>query len=124
MPARRLSPEDMDRICAMREAGKSYEQIGRALGCSAKAVSWHCLRLGAEGPKRTRLWPGVVGPATFGRNGHTVRRYTAEDDALLIELEQQGLPIATIAQRMGRRWNSVKGGLMTLARREERESAL
>jgi hypothetical protein len=113
----------MDRIVAMREAGKTYEQIGRALGCSAKAVSWHCLRLGADSPRPTKLWDGIVGPPTFGRNGHTVRRYTVEDDALLLKLERQGLPIATIAQRMGRRWNSVKGRLMTLARRDERSSA-
>jgi hypothetical protein len=120
MGARRLTNTDFDRICAMREAGKSYEQIGRVIGCSAKAVSWHCLRLGAEGPKQTKLWDGIVGPETFSRNGHIVRRYTPDDDALLLALECQGIPINAIARRMGRRANSVRGRLMTLARREER----
>lgn len=120
MGARRLTDTDFDRICTMREAGKSYEQIGRAIDCSAKAVSWHCLRLGADGPKQTKLWDGIVGPEVFYRNGHIVRRYTAEDDALLLALECQGFSVNVIAKRMGRRPNSVTGRLMTLARREER----
>lgn len=120
---RRLSLEDKELICSMRERGKTYEQIGRRVGCSAKAVSWHCLQLGAEPPKRTKLWDKIQGPAVFSRNGHSVRRYTAEEDSILLDLERQGLPIGEIARRMGRRWNSVKGRLMTLARREEREAA-
>lgn len=120
---RRLTQQDFDRICTMRAAGKSFEQIGRAIGCSAKAVSWHCLRLGAEGPKPTTLWDGIKGPAVVMRNGHEVRRYTPEDDAQLLSLEAEGLPISTIARRMGRRPNSVTGRLMTLARREERSAA-
>lgn len=123
MPRRKLTNEHFERICAMREAGKSYEQIGRAIGCSSSAISWHCLRLGADGPKQTRLWTGIVGPEIFSRNGHSVRRYTPDEDELLLSLEAKGLPIATIAARMGRRWNSIKGRLMTLARREERQEA-
>lgn len=123
MARRRLTQQDFDRICAMREAGKSFEQIGRAIGCSAKAVSWHCLRLGAEGPKPTKLWDGIKGPAVCIRNGHEVRRYTPDDDALLLSLEAEGLAIAAIARRTGRRPNSVRGRLMTLARRQERSVA-
>jgi hypothetical protein len=118
---RRLTDRDFELIVEMRSSGASYERIGRRIGCSAKAVSWHCLRLAVEPPKPAKLWNGIKGPATLKRNGHVVRRFTPEEDALIVALDLQGFPISVIARRCGRRWNSIKGRFMTLARREERE---
>jgi hypothetical protein len=120
MMARRLKQSDFDVIVEMRERGKTYEQIGNAIVCSASTVSWHCLRLGADPPKTWPSWKGIVGPAEFSRNGHIVRRFTAKEDELLIQLDLQGLSILKIAKRLGRPWNSTRGRLMTLARRDAR----
>lgn len=117
----RLTDEQRDQIAALRERGWSYERIGRKFGMSAKAISWHCLMLGAEPPKR---WPlGDRGPMTMARGNHTVRRFTPEEDRKLIELERAGKTYSQIGQAIGRRHNSVRGRLATLARREERAAA-
>ncbi|WP_339543485.1 hypothetical protein, partial [Pseudomonas sp. JAI120] len=56
----------------------------------------------------------------YNRGGHIVRPFSAADDALLLTLEAQGINIAEIARRISRKPNSVKGRLMTLARRDAR----
>lgn len=123
MPGRRLTEADFDRIVSMRERGLSYGLIAEEIGCSASAVSWHCLRLGADPPKPAPCWEGIRGPAVVQRNGHVVRRFTPDEDARLLELESQGLTPMEMARELGRRPNSVLGRLMTLARREERQDA-
>lgn len=119
----RFSPGDYERIAALREAGETYREIAAIFGCSDKAISWHCLRLGAEPPKKTALWKGIKGPEVVKRGNHLVRRYTQEDDACLLRLEAEGKTVTEIARALGRKWNSIRGRLMTLARREEREAA-
>jgi DNA-binding NarL/FixJ family response regulator len=105
----------------MREQGKTYGQIARAIKCSDSAVSWHCLRLGAESPKsKHQSWSGIKGPVLMKRGEFVVRRFTPEDDERLLQLEASGLRICEIARQLKRRHNSVKGRLMTLARRDER----
>lgn len=116
---RRLGPEQLERMIAMRESGAPYSKIAAALGCSQGAVRWHCLRLAVEPPKGTRPWDRLKGPPVVRRGSHLVRRFTPEEDARLLALEAQGLNNNAIARRLGRRWNSVRGRLMTLARRDE-----
>ena len=50
---RRLTGEQIDQMAAWREAGKSYEWIGKRLGLSAKGIRWQCLRVGADHPEVT-----------------------------------------------------------------------
>lgn len=124
MAKRRLTDADYQRIVEMRERGCTYEQIGRAIGCSAKAVSWHCLKLAIDPPKPRPLRPDYhLQRPIVKRGNHVVRAFTPEEDARLIALERQGMSTNAIARALGRRWNSVRGRLMTLARREERAGA-
>ncbi|PHY20896.1 hypothetical protein CSW59_06710 [Caulobacter sp. BP25] len=120
---RRLSPSDFDQMVQMRERGRSYAVIARKLGCSIGTVSWHCLRLGAEPPKPRALKPLADGPQSVSRGDHTVRRFTAEDDAKLLEMEAQGASVSAIAKALDRRHNSITGRLMTLARHQARTEA-
>lgn len=101
----------------------SYGQIAIAIGkgISANAVSWHCLRLGAELPRKTRLRPNYhLEQPVMKRGKHIVRAFTPAEDAQLTVLSLQGLGDTAIGRALGRRPNSVRGRLMTLARREER----
>ncbi len=126
MGKRKFEDADYARIAEMREAGLSYEQIALAIGkgTSAKAVSWHCLRLGAEPPKKTRLRPQYyLEQPLMKRGNHLVKAFTPAEDARLTDLSMRGLGDSAIGRELGRRPNSVRGRLMTLARREERESA-
>ena len=124
MGKRRFSDADFDVIAEMRERGLSYQQIARKFGCSAKAISWHCLRLGADPPKPAplRLNYHLEHP-TMKRGNHVVRAFTPDEDRRLLELEADGRSITEIGRTLGRRWNSVRGRLMTLARRDERLQA-
>jgi hypothetical protein len=114
----KLTEEQIDRICEMRESGKSYGTIARVVGCSVGAVSWQCLRCGAEPPTAKPI--KVREPGEFQRGSHTVRGYTPEEDALIIALAIQKFPRTVIAKRLGRKPHSVLGRIMTLARREAR----
>lgn len=119
----RLTEADHERIVQLREAGRTMGQIASVLGCSASTVSWHCLRLAAEPPKPQRPRVGLVSSAEVFRNGHVVRRYTTEEDERLLALEAEGLSLSEIGRRLGRRHNSIRARLMTLARRDARLEA-
>ena len=117
----RLTQAELDTIATMRERGLSYAQIGRSVGMSPSAVSWHCLRLGVDPPKPSPLRPHYHLLCSEVRRGnHVVRAFTPDEDARLVELAKRGLSNTAIAREIGRKWNSVAGRLMTLARREER----
>jgi hypothetical protein len=121
---RPLTPEELDRIATMREAGATNVGIAAAIGCSIGSVQWACLRLGADPPhpKPLRLDQHVKCP-TVKRGNHVVRAFTPDDDARLLDLERQGLGDTAIGRLIGRKPNSVRGRLMTLARRDERAHA-
>lgn len=119
---RRLSQLEIAEIARLRELGHSYEWIAAQFGCSANAVSWQCCRLGADAPRSTgKSWEKVQGPQVMKRGDYTVRRFTAEEDARLLELSQAGIGNSEIARRLGRRPNSITGRLMALARRDARK---
>lgn len=124
MPKRRLTDSDYERMAVLRERGVSYNAIGKELGCSGKAVSWHCLRLAIDAPKPAPLRPNYhLEQPLMKRGNHIVRAFTPDEDKRLIELEAQGLGNSAIGRVLGRRPNSIAGRLMTLARRDERAAA-
>lgn len=124
MSVRRLTDADFDTIADMRERGCTYDQIGEKIGCSGKAVSWHCLRLGIESPKSSLLRPNdYLNCPVKKRGAHLVRAFTPDEDAKLIALEARGLSDSAIGRELGRQPNSVRGRLMTLARYDERACA-
>lgn len=116
----RLTEADRERITTMREAGASCGQIAAAVGCSVSAVSWQCLRLGAEPPNPRSLNDVPTTPKVSKRGDHVVRRFTVDEDAQILALEAEGFRPIEIARRLGRPPNSVLGRIMTLARREAR----
>ena len=120
MSKRRLTDEQIERAAAMRERGLSFGQIAQRLGVSPGAVSWHCLRLGAERPNAGPLRAPPNEPVVFKRGAHEIRPFTAVEDAQLLELASKGLSRAAIGRALGRKHNSVMGRLMTLARHEVR----
>jgi hypothetical protein len=126
MGERRVTPEVKDRIFRMREAGRSYKAIGKAVGISAQAVSWYCLEACVEPSKPSKAtcsWTEVRGPVIVKRGKFVIRRYLPEEDAQLLALEAEGLNYSQIGKRLGRKHNSIKGRLMVLARRDARAEA-
>lgn len=118
-----LTREEIDRAIELREQhGWSVPRCARAIGCSASALDYHFLKLGVDGPAPPPLSPVPTEPVAQRRNGRIVRRFTVAEDAELLDLESQGVRVNEIARRLGRRPNSVRQRLMTLARREERIS--
>ena len=123
MPGRRFTDAQREQMAERREAGDSYAKIGRRFGCSASNVYWICLALGADHPKARQTPATARGPAVVQRGGHAVRRFTPDDDARLLALDAEGLGHSAIGKAMGRPANSIRGRLMTLARREARAEA-
>ena len=121
MSERKLSAEQIDEACALREAGWSCARIARKFGVSPGCISWHCLKLLADPPKPRPLPPVPTAPVVARRNGHEVRRFTSEEDQRLLDMATAGARKCDMARALDRKSNSITGRLMTLARREERE---
>lgn len=107
------------KIAELRERGWSFERIGRRLNVSANTVSWRCLINGIEKPGSSAPKP-YRGPMVIARNGREVRRFTPDEDEMLLALERDKLPYCAIGRRLGRKRNVVVTRLATLARRDER----
>lgn len=121
MPSRRrLTDQQLEEMAELRTKNWSYRALGERYGIHPNAVSWQCLRLGADPSKPAKCWQAPRGPIVTKRGNHVVRRFTAEEDAQLLKLEAQGITVCEIARAMGRRWNSIRARLMTLARRDDR----
>lgn len=121
MPAPKYSQETVTRAAELRELGMPKAAIARQLGMSVGAVDYHTLRLGADVPPDRQYPLGQRGPDSMRRGNHVVRRFSAEEDNRLLEMEATGIPLSEIARALGRKRNSVAGRLMTLARHEERQ---
>ena len=124
----KFAAADFDLMAELREERATYKAIAARLSrpdrpVTASEVSWHCLRLGVDVLTPWPLWEGVKGPAEMKRGDHIVRRFTPAEDAALLALEAAGTSVYRMAQQLGRRHNSIKGRLMTLARRDARREA-
>lgn len=109
------------RMAEMREDGYTYREIAEEIGCSLNTVAMNCIKQGAERPDSNwKSHKEIKGPAVMRRGNHVVRRYLPEEDVELLRLEAEGLRIAEISRRTGRKVNSIIGRLRTLARKEER----
>jgi hypothetical protein len=120
MPARKYPDKLIDEAARLRETGMSAKAIGKRLGMSASAVSFHCLRLGADSPNTVGNIPDPKGPMVVARGNHQVRRFTPEEDRLLIDMDVAGAKVCDMAKKLDRKPNSVRCRMMTLARRETR----
>ncbi len=127
MKKRKLSAEQIDEAAELREQGWTYQRIADRLGCSAGAIEWQMLNLGAETEETaTRELPQTApGPAVVLRGGLPIRRFQPADDALLLRLRAEGTGPAEIGRALDppRRANTVTARLMTLARHDARREA-
>ncbi len=120
MPARKYSDALLNDAAALRETGMSCEAIARRLDMTSSAVSWHCLRLGADSPNTRGKVSAATGPMIVTRSGFKVRRFSQNEDAKILAMDLDGATTAEIAHKLGRPWNSVRGRQMTLARHQAR----
>ncbi len=123
--ARILNDAQLDEMCTLRERGWGLDRIAAhfteaGTAISPQAINWQCMRLGADVPPRLRGTHSQA-ESPYLRGKHPVRPFTGEEDALLRVLEMQGFRISEIARRMGRKPNSIKGRLYTLARQDARQ---
>jgi hypothetical protein len=120
-----MTPIAKEEMLALREdRGWSYARIAATYGVSPAVVSYHCLIAGAEKPgpfPRSYVRPGAIEQ----RGNHVVRRFTPDEDALILALSLRGMSNGAIGRSCSprRRPNSIKGRLATLARREARAEA-
>lgn len=119
-----LSDAQIDEMCELREKGWGIDRIAayftaQGTPISGKAINWQCMKNGADAPPRLR-GRHTQPTAPYRRGNHIVRPYSSEDDALLRVLDQQGFSVAVISRRMGRKPNSIRGRLITLARMDAR----
>ncbi|MFD1034123.1 hypothetical protein ACFQ15_05610 [Sphingomonas hankookensis] len=111
-------------MATLRERGRSLQAIAnhftaKGTPISASAVGWQCLRVGADAPIAKRN-PLSTRSDVYRRGGHVIRPFTPDEDARLRDLEAQGLKTRQMADQLGRRENSIRGRLMTLARHDAR----
>lgn len=131
MPAKvypRLTDDQIELMISMRANNASFQAIADALGDgrTAEAIHWQCLKHGAE-PQNPKFWQPKrpIKKVETMRGNHTVRRFTPEEDAQLLELEAADPPLkrGEIARRLNRKPHSVLGRLYTLASHRRREEA-
>jgi hypothetical protein len=122
-----LSDDQLDELGELREQGKSLGQLAIVakarwdIDVHPNTLSWQMLRIGADLPPEKRKPTAPPRVMVAQRGNHSVRRFSPEEDRRLIELEGKGLNPSAIGRELGRKQNSVRGRLMTLARHDARQ---
>ena len=119
-----LSDEQLTEMAELRERGWGLSRIAEhftvaGTPVSRSTVNWQCLRLGADAPARLR-GKQAAPRRPYWRDGRSCRPWTEAEDRQLLQLEGSGESITEIARRLGRANSSVRGRLLTLARRDAR----
>ncbi|EPR09896.1 hypothetical protein M527_07165 [Sphingobium indicum IP26] len=119
-----LSDEQLAEMADLRERGWGIGRIAAhftsgGTPISADAINWQCMRLGADAPPHLR-GKHTQPSAPYRRDGNTCRPWSADEDKRLLDLEGKGTKINQIARQIGRANSSVRGRLLTLARRDAR----
>lgn len=123
MPGRKYSPEILAEAIRLRETrGMSFKAIAERLDMSHGSVYWHCLRQGADNPKAAARKLGKP-PMISARGEHLLRRFSAEDDAVILDMRSSGASLSEIARKLGRRHHSISSRLLLLERNQERSLA-
>lgn len=118
-----LTQEQWREVAIAYEAGEKPKSIVARFEISMGCLNWNMLREGASPPCAKKLQQTAPGPLVVRRGNHLVRHFTPAEDAQMLELAQAGKNTSEIARAVGRRWNSTRGRLMTLARHDDRNGA-
>ena len=122
MTGKRVITEDMElKIEDWRERGRSVNWISKRLGVSMGAINYFCTKNAIDSPN-SYLHKTPPGPVEYERKGRLVRKFTGKEDLTIASMRIDGARIVDIARALGRNRNSVGQRLLTLARKEERES--
>ena len=117
MPSRAITDAQLEAAIDMRLRKKTIPQIGLKLGVKPNTIDYHLRRLGVFPPGWVHRG-AEQSRKGYERSGHTVRKFTPEEDALIEKLDQEGLGYSAIGRRIGRKANSVRARLTALANRE------
>ena len=120
----KLSPGEKARLLRLREErGWSYSKIATEFGMSRSGVEWQCLTAGVVAPQsRIKDFGARRGPLTVNcRDGRVIRRFTPEEDAVLLHRSLAGETPADIARSHvpKRRPGVITYRLLALARMQE-----
>jgi hypothetical protein len=120
----KLTEEQWQDVAARYEAGEKPKALRAAYNISAGLMNWNMLRLGANPPGAKQLTQLAPGPMIVRRGNHVVRHFSGDEDRLIEQLATQGLSDTEIGHRSGRKPNSIRGRLMTLARQAARREEM
>lgn len=124
MGARRMTPEQVDEALALRERGGwSIARLAERYGVSMGAISYHCLAGGAESPKPPRLQARQQ-RTEIRRGDRVVRRFTLDEDRVILKLKAEGVSNSAIGERLDRRPHTIRGRVLTLMRHQDQGSPL
>lgn len=116
-----FTDEQLASIFAWRRANKSYTFIARRVGASNGAVRHQCLIAAVFPigiPPRTSTLPMLT-----SRGGVPVRRFTAEEDALILAMDADDIGATEIGRATGRTAGTIRNRILTLTMRELQEQA-
>lgn len=116
----KLTEEQWQEVASRYEAGEKPKTLCAAYGISVGLLNWKMLCLGANPPGAKQLPQLAPGPMVVRRGNHAVRHFSGDEDEIIDRLAKQGLSNTEIGRRLGRKPNSVRGRLMTLARQAAR----
>jgi len=113
--ASRLSQEQVDLICSLREEGRTFLAISEQIGCSKSAVQGVCLRNGVYFQKQWKPRPIPDQPVVHKGKKRTIRLFTRQEDQIITHARMKGTRISQIAKRLNRAPASIRKRLETLA---------
>jgi len=120
MPKPKMTEQQLERAISLRHRSWSLADIADDIGLSVGCVAYQLLKAAVEAPKHRQSLPSPKIATGYSRCGFAVRRFTVAEDQLLLELEARCATVKEISTALARRHNSIRGRLMTLARREAR----
>lgn len=116
-----LTDDQLERVYAWRRANKSYEFIARRVHVSASAVRHQCL-LACVFPEGVEP-PVSNAPMVTSRGGVQVRRFTEEEDKIILAMHRGQQGPTEIARALGRASGSICNRLAALKAIQKRSQA-
>lgn len=116
----RLTDSDRDQIDALATRGLTAGRIAQKLKRHPATVLWYMYSSGLKAPR-----PAPDKQVSYVRNGRTIHRFTAEEDAFIQALRIQDFSLHKIAELASKRYgtarthHTIRCRLTMLASRED-----